>query len=244
MHEMGVTLQLWENGDRKGRSILINLPLIKAPRNIMPIRFHRGYELYSVESTEIPEFKLVSLGTDPSSAKVPIFMSQAINALQIREYKSEKQWPDGINKDLILESSLCNLFISQIMKHTWFTLANNAAEMTLSKQVDQLKQNVGISPIYNSVFMVQDSSGVKYKPVAKKVVPVSMQDLDAAILVYKDIQIEELSDLSVVPKQMEELKFTKRLMKERLSSIISKIPAGFLTKSEAKLLIHILFQYE
>ena len=72
---MGVTLQLWENGDRKGRSILINLPLVKAPRNIMPIRFHHGYESYSAESTEIPKFKLVSLGTDPSSAKVPIFMS-------------------------------------------------------------------------------------------------------------------------------------------------------------------------
>jgi len=50
---------------------------------------------------------------------------------------------------------------------------------------------------------------VKYKPVAKKVVLVSMQDPDAAIPAYKDIQIEELSDLSVVPKQMEELRFTK-----------------------------------
>ncbi len=57
--------------------------------------------------------------------------------------------------------------------------------------------------------MVRDSSGVKYKPVAKKVVPVLTQDPDAVILVYKDIQIEELSDLSVVPKQMEELKFMK-----------------------------------
>ena len=37
VHEMGVTLQLWENGDRKGRSILINLPLVKAPRNVMPV---------------------------------------------------------------------------------------------------------------------------------------------------------------------------------------------------------------
>src|SRR5260370_41929424 len=43
---------------------------------------------------------------------------------------------------------------------------------------------------------------------------------------------------------MEELRFMKQLMKERVSSIISKIPAGFLMKSEAKLLIHILFQYE
>src|SRR5258708_26465126 len=136
---MGVTLQLWENGDRTRRSILINLPLIKALRNVMPIRFCHGYESYSAESTEIPEFKLAHPGTDPSSAKVPIFMSRAINALQIGEYKSEKQWPDSINEDLILESSLCNPFISQIMKHTWFASANNAAETTLLKQVDQLK---------------------------------------------------------------------------------------------------------
>ena len=48
--------------------------------------------------------------------------------------------------------------------------------------------------------MVRDSDGVKYKPVAKKVVLVSMQDPEATIPAYKDIQIEELSDLSVVPK--------------------------------------------
>ena len=37
VHEMGVTLQLWENGNCKGRSILINLLLVKVPRNVMPI---------------------------------------------------------------------------------------------------------------------------------------------------------------------------------------------------------------
>src|SRR5260221_7614731 len=43
---------------------------------------------------------------------------------------------------------------------------------------------------------------------------------------------------------MEELKFTKQLTNKRVLLIISKIPAGFLTKSEAELLIHVLFQYE
>src|SRR5258708_7301941 len=37
IHEMGVTLQLWENSNRKGRSILINLLLMKAPQNVMPV---------------------------------------------------------------------------------------------------------------------------------------------------------------------------------------------------------------
>src|SRR5258708_24116547 len=36
----------------------------------------------------------------------------------------------------------------------------------------------------------------------------------------------------------------KQLTKEQVSSIIAKIPAGFLTKAEAELLIHILFWYE
>ncbi len=36
----------------------------------------------------------------------------------------------------------------------------------------------------------------------------------------------------------------KRLTKERVLSIIVKIPVGFLTKTEAELLIHILFHYE
>ena len=35
VHDMGVTLQLWEDGDRKGCLILINLLLVKAPRNVM-----------------------------------------------------------------------------------------------------------------------------------------------------------------------------------------------------------------
>jgi len=43
---------------------------------------------------------------------------------------------------------------------------------------------------------------------------------------------------------MEDLKFTMRLTRERVSSIISKIPAGFLTKAEAELLIDVLFRYE
>ncbi len=40
VHDMGITLQLWEDGDQKGCLILINLPLVKAPRNVMPVNLH------------------------------------------------------------------------------------------------------------------------------------------------------------------------------------------------------------
>ena len=85
---------------------------------------------------------------------------------------------------------------------------------TFAKCIEKLKRGVGISPIYDSVFTVQEFNGVKYKPVAKKVVPVSMQDPDTGIPAYTEIQIESKAELLESPKQMEELKFMKKLMKE------------------------------
>ena len=73
---------------------------------------------------------------------------------------------------------------------------------------------------------------------------VSTQDPGATIPMYKDIQIRELRELPVSPKQMEELKFMEQLTKEWVSSIISRVPARFLMKAEAELLIHVLFKYE
>ncbi len=134
-------------------------------------------------------------------------------------------------------------YVTKIMKRTWFASVMEGSEMFV-KCIEKLKRGVGISLIYDSVFMVQEFNRAKYKPVAKKVVPVSTQDPDVGILAYTEIQIESKAELPDMPKQMEELKFMKKLTKERVSSIISKIPAGFLTKTEAELLIHILFQYE
>src|SRR6266446_6280382 len=49
VHDMGITLQLWEDGDQKGRSILINLLLVKALRNVMPVNLRQSHETCSVE---------------------------------------------------------------------------------------------------------------------------------------------------------------------------------------------------
>src|SRR5258705_8305255 len=243
VHEMGVTLQLWENGDRKGRSILINLPLVKAPRNVMPIRLRRNCESNSAQYDGSQSMKLAGPGTDPSSLNVLKFMNRVIEALQIREENSEKPRPDGLSEDLILEQSLSMPFVAEAMRNAWFVSVKRDAE-TFSERIEKLKRNVGISPIYDSVFTARECNGAKYKPVARKVVPVSTQDPGATIPMYREIQIKKLEELPVSPKRIEELRFTKRLTKERVSSIIAKIPAGFLTKAEAELLIHILFRYE
>ena len=92
--------------------------------------------------------------------------------------------------------------------------------------------------------MIRESKGVKYKPVSNKVVPVSTQDQEGSIPQYKDIQIGDLPNLLVVPTKIEDSKFTERLTKDRVSSIIARVPVGFLTKSEVELFIHIMLQYD
>ncbi len=131
----------------------------------------------------------------------------------------------------------------EVMKCMW-TVSVKADAEEFPQHIVKLRRDVGISPIYDLVFTVRGSEGVKYKPVTKKVIPVSAQDPEVAIPVYRDIPIRELSVLPVLPKQMEDLRFMGQLTKERVSSIISKIPMGFLMKAEAGLLIHILFKYE
>src|SRR5258708_26103564 len=76
VHEMGVTLQICENGDRKGRSILINLPLVKAPRNVMPVCLHHDYESYSAECPVQSELVLARPGDDGESNRIPKFMGR------------------------------------------------------------------------------------------------------------------------------------------------------------------------
>ncbi|SRR5258708_1833663 len=115
---------------------------------------------------------------------------------------------------------------------------------TLVEQITKLKENVGISPIYESDYAVRRNEGVKYKPVVKKVIPVSTQDPEGTILVYREIHIGDLRPLPIVPVKIEDIKFSRMLTKEQLSSIIARVPAGFLTKSEVELLIQVVMRFE
>src|SRR6266436_5605075 len=138
IHEMGVMLQLWENGDRKGRSIFINLPLLKAPRNVMPIGLRRNCETYSAFCIDPSEYELASPGTDPVLSEVPKFMKRAVKALEIRGLSSEKPRPNGLNEDLILDSSLSMPYISEVMRQTWLVSGMEESE-PFPKHIEKLK---------------------------------------------------------------------------------------------------------
>ena len=138
VHEMGVSLQLWEHGNQKGRLILINLPLVKVLQNVMPVRLHRDYESHSAECISSSEVELASPGMDLSSQQVPKFMRCVIETLQRRENDSEKPRPDGLSEDLVLDSSLSIPFIAEIMKSVWFVSVKEDAE-TFSECIGRLK---------------------------------------------------------------------------------------------------------
>src|SRR5260370_23173014 len=104
VHDMGVTLQFWENGDQKGRSVLIHLPLVKAPCNVMPINLWCDKEVCCASARS--ERGLAISGVDPKSQVVPRIMSRPIGALQIPEIELQKPRPIGFIDELGIDTSL------------------------------------------------------------------------------------------------------------------------------------------
>ena len=86
--------------------------------------------------------------------------------------------------------------------------------------------------------------GVKYKPVAKKVIPISTYDPDTVIPEYMPLEPKELPLLTMNPRKMEDIVFTERLTKERIEMIIRNIPNGFLRKAELELILDVIFEFE
>ena len=86
--------------------------------------------------------------------------------------------------------------------------------------------------------------GAKYKPVAKKVLPVATYNPDASVPIYKSVDIGKMTMLPMNPPSFENLNYTGRLLKERMAKIISHIPRDFLMKAELDLLVHILKEKE
>ena len=89
-----------------------------------------------------------------------------------------------------------------------------------------------------------DMMGAKYKPVAKKVIPVSTYDLNTVIPKYMPLELKELPLLMTNPWKMEDIVFTERLTKECIKIIIGNIPNGFLNKAELELILDVIFEFE
>jgi len=152
-------------------------------------------------------------GDDPKARQTPKFMGQAVNVLEMKEEISEKPRPLDLKEDLLLDSTLSSPFFTEAIKRAWFVYAKDNVG-TLAEHIAKLKESVGISLSHGSDPLVQVMDGVKYKLVAKKVIPVSTQDPEGTIPVYRDIYVGDLEKLPEVPMKMEDLRFLKILTKE------------------------------
>ena len=120
---------------------------------------------------------LANPGDDLDAWKMPEFMRCAVESLEMVEENARKPRPLGLNEDLFLDLTLASPFFVEAIKKAWFVYIKKDKGM-LADCIMKLKENVGISPIYKSNYTMQRNEGAKYGPMVRKVIPVSMQDLE------------------------------------------------------------------
>src|SRR5258708_38134973 len=98
---------------------------------------------------------LVNPGDDLKAGKTPEFMGHAVEALEMIEATLKKPRPPGINKDLLLESSLSSPFFAEAIKKAWFIHVKDDMGM-LVEQITKLKENVGISPFMSPIMWYEE----------------------------------------------------------------------------------------
>ena len=84
----------------------------------------------------------------------------------------------------------------------------------------------------------------KYKPITKKVIPVSVHNPHSIVPEYKPIDVGILPPLPFHPCKLKDLMYMEKLTKECVDLMIANIPNGFLMKTELELILHIIFEYE
>ena len=85
--------------------------------------------------------------------------------------------------------------------------------------------------------------GAKYKPIAKKVIPISTYNPDTVIPEYMPLEPKELPLLMANPRKMEDIIFMEQLTKECIEIIIGNIPNGFLSKAKLELILDVIFEF-
>ncbi|RDX46647.1 hypothetical protein OH76DRAFT_1334051, partial [Lentinus brumalis] len=84
----------------------------------------------------------------------------------------------------------------------------------------------------------------RYKPVARKVKPVSTTMPDLSAQAFKPLEIPETKPLpfKFTPPTLDSLAFDDRLTRERLDIILATIPDGFLSSDEINLIAFVILE--
>ena len=95
-------------------------------------------------------------------------------------------------------------------------------------------------------YLIRSSSKGKYKPVAKKKLPIPMSvpDRTPEIATYRPIRLPHLKPLPTRPPPKSQFHYTDQLTPERVEVILNNIPQDFLQPQELDLIVYILGQNE
>jgi hypothetical protein len=297
----GVSLQIWEDGDRSRDSVKITIPILSSPRNVFHAKTHKrlrntnvsSLELVKIDATNNPFTVRTSDHAQwtpayPSlnalkgkTSLVPRFGNSLISALNGEYSKVEspdmeksrdsratysqtsssessheellnqeanliKFGPASGDLDYVSKYATLNDPIFEALQRAWY-LSDLSRESSLADHIAK----IGIAKGYEDYEALEFANDFeksvmkgKYKPVAKKVVPVSVHDPDSIVPEYKTIEVGVLPPLPFHPRKLEDMTYTEKLTKERVEIMIGNIPNGFLTKTELELILHVIFEYE
>jgi len=271
--KLGIQLQIWERGDRDGNSVRITIPILESPRNVCHAEGEKDYQ-YSTFATiaEIPDYcsvhnpfairerGIVKTIAYPSNnalqgevSLVPSVANRIRSTLNLGDSQDQKLRPRPFEIDLIAEGINLNKPFCEALHRAWMISdhAQGAELVAKSKGYDEREAVLFAKEFMSKMCSAQEKTnaqyecgGAKYKPVAKKVVPVSVHDPDSIVPEYKPIKLGEVPPLPINPPKMKDIAYTSKLTKERVDMIIRNIPNGFLTKEELELLIQVVFMNE
>ena len=207
------------------------------------------FTLQSYESQEAmwEPTKPSLIASQGRAPQIPRLGNSLIEAFDTPKSDIDKFGPLSLNIDFINKYATLNEPIFEALWQTWITTNVSQPGESLFEQIESIGRAKGYEDYEARLFaqsFKRDMMGAKYKPIAKKVIPVSTYNPDTVIPEYMPLELKELPLLTTNPWKMEDIVFTERLTKERIEIIIGNIPNGFLSKAELELILDIIFEFE
>jgi len=170
-----------------------------------------------------------------------------INSFNVPDPVIEKFGPWSSKLDFINKYVTLNDLIYDALRQIWHVNHSLPSAPSITDRVKEIGIAKGYEDYEADSFakaFTRSTAKARYKPVAKKVIPVSTYDPDSIVPEYKPLEIKDPGPLPLHPRKLEDIEFTQKLTKERVDRIIGNIPAGFLSKAELELVLHVIFKHE
>ena len=211
--DTGTTVQFWECGDREGNSVLINIPLIKSSHNVFrafvkeprfrvtnisyascavaetnPFTIHTHNRLTWMPAS--PSYN-AKIGEAPVIPRLGNFM---INSFNVPDPEIEKFGPWAsklgfVNKYVTLNDpiydALCQIWHANYSMPSAPSITDGVKEIGMAKGYEDYEADS-----FTKAF-TRSTAKARYKPVTKKVIPISTYDPDSIVPEYKPLEIKD-----------------------------------------------------